>query len=83
MPGRLWSRNRSTWGSPVARFEGLIRPFETKDFRPPRRVIPATEENPENVVLVVGSSGSPKTVAGSYNFNLTTYMTKRQKEQRR
>lgn len=58
----------------------VIRSFPTIDVTPPQRVIATGDNEAPNVVMVFGKSGSPKTLAASYNYSMTAYMEKSQKE---
>lgn len=61
--------------------ETVVRPFQTRDVTPGRRVVAAQGNEPiENLVLRFGDSGNGVSWSVSYSVSVTKYMTKRQKE---
>jgi hypothetical protein len=64
----------------MADFDSIIRPYQSVKVTPAQRVIATGETDAANVVLMFGKGGSPKSLAASYSYALTTYMDKQQKE---
>lgn len=60
-------------------FESIVRPFVGEDTTPKRGVASIPEVVP-NVILMIGMSGSGKTMNGSYSASTTLYTKKYPKE---
>ena len=54
--------------------ESLVRPFQSNEVTPPRRVVPAGARSRTRVILKIGGTGGAKTMNGSYSFTMTRYM---------
>jgi hypothetical protein len=54
--------------------ESLVRPFQTNETTPPRRVVPSGARARTRVRLVIGGTGGAKTMSGSYSYTMTKYM---------
>lgn len=61
-------------------FERIIRPFQTGDVTPPRRILKEGETPAANVVFELSTGDSAKTFQGSRSEQLNFYMTKKWKE---
>jgi hypothetical protein len=62
--------------------EKIVRPFQTYDITPPRRIIDPEEEPDENVILQFGKGGSSgkETASGSASHSVSWYQDKKKKE---
>jgi len=64
-------------------FTTWVRPFQTREIRPPR--LPAAESTAEDesktVVLQWGGGASVKVYSNSWSFSVELYMEKQQREQ--
>lgn len=54
--------------------ESLVRPFQTNEITPPRRVVPSGARARTRVRLIIGGTGGAKTMNGSYSYTLVKYM---------
>ncbi len=69
--------------------EKIVRPFQTREVTPPRIVLtgnqistPSAVTSTDTVKIVIGKSGSIKTVNGSETIDVSYYMKKWMKEKR-
>lgn len=61
--------------------ERIVRPFQTRDVTPPRRVVDvAQSQDPAGVVLTIGKGGSGNVMHGSISYSMTIYMDTKLKE---
>ncbi len=67
----------------MTNLERLIRPFQSRDTTPSRRVPTSEPDKNENMVLSVGGKGSVKTYQISYSISVTQYMQKQERERKR
>lgn len=64
-------------------FELFIRPWQTRDITPPRRIVKPDAKPVENVVITVDAEGEAKIFHGSYNQTMSTYQDATHKEHER
>lgn len=60
--------------------ERVVRPFQTRDVTPERRVPTLYQTNAPNITLSFGKGGSGKVMHGSINLTVTLYMDTKLKE---
>lgn len=64
----------------VIPFEGIIRPFETRDVTPRRVDASGMDRDSEIVALEFGRGGAGRPMNGSASVTITVYMDTRLKE---
>lgn len=64
----------------AARFEKIVRPFETREVSSSHRILSAYTTEDRNIIATFGRGGSGKTLSGSLSFTQTYYMDKKYKE---
>lgn len=71
----------------MSTLERIIRPFQTLDRTPPKRVLTdyekpgvGTDGDEEKIILTIGKGGSGKTLNSSENFTHNRYMDTHLKE---
>ena len=60
--------------------ERIVRPFQTKDVTPPKRILQKSEDTVDNVLIQCGKIGSTKTFNASYSSTITSYVPNQQRE---
>ena len=60
--------------------ERVVRPFQTKDVTPPKRILQKSEDTVDNVLIQCGKIGSTKTFNASYSSTITSYVPNQQRE---
>jgi len=63
--------------------DGIVRPFQTPVYTP-APVPPAASESktPDNVKIICGENGGPKTFSGTVSLTITYYYQKRPTEKK-
>jgi hypothetical protein len=61
--------------------ERIVRPFQTQDVTPARRIPSTFASQPKNTILTPGKGGSGKSLSGSVSITTTLYMDTKLKEQ--
>jgi hypothetical protein len=62
--------------------EGVVRPFQTPDYAPPRQYFNAGQIGVPNVIIRAGHNGGEgKTLNGTYSMKMTFYCAKYVNEQ--
>ncbi len=60
--------------------ERIVRPFQSKDVTPPRRILAPSEPPVDNVLIQCGQAGSTKTFNSSYSSTITAYVEAKHRE---
>jgi hypothetical protein len=66
--------------------EGIVRPFQTPDYAPPRQYFNAGQIGVPNVIIRAGrnsGTGQGTTLHGSYTMHMTFYCAQYVNEQKR
>lgn len=66
----------------MARFERIVRPFETRDVTPPKRLPTASQKVQEPTLLEFGKEADPKFFNTSLDYTLHKYMDQKTKEEK-
>ncbi len=61
--------------------EGIVRPFQTADYAPPRQYFNAGQVGVPPIIIRAGRKGVGKTLSGNYSYTATFYCAKYVNEQ--
>lgn len=66
----------------MTNLETIVRPFQTRDVTPPRRIESSESDGSENLRLEIGKNASAggKMLITTYSASISRYMTKQEKE---
>ena len=67
----------------MSSLERIVRPFQSKDVTPPRRILSPSESPADSVLIQCGQAGSTKTFNSSYSSTITSYVENKYRELRR